>query len=54
MGLTYKENVADTRETPVKGVIKELEEYGVELYGYDPCSMILRLNSELNPTPPDY
>jgi UDP-N-acetyl-D-galactosamine dehydrogenase len=36
MGLTYKENVADTRETPVKEVIKELEEYGVAVYGYDP------------------
>ena len=36
MGLTYKENVADTRETPVKGIIKELLEYGVDVYGYDP------------------
>ena len=36
MGLTYKENVADTRETPVKEVIKELRDYGVEIYGYDP------------------
>lgn len=36
MGLTYKENVADTRETPVKGMIKELGEYGVNVYGYDP------------------
>ncbi len=36
MGLTYKENVPDTRETPVKEMIKELNEYGVELYGFDP------------------
>jgi len=36
MGLTYKENVADTRETPVKVIIKELKEYGVEIFGYDP------------------
>ncbi|MBA7694691.1 UDP-N-acetyl-D-glucosamine 6-dehydrogenase [subsurface metagenome] len=36
MGLTYKEDVADTRETPVKAIIKELKEYGVELFGYDP------------------
>jgi UDP-N-acetyl-D-galactosamine dehydrogenase len=36
MGLTYKENVADTRETPVKEIIKELQEYGVDIYGYDP------------------
>lgn len=36
MGLTYKENVADTRETPVKEIIKQLKEYGVEVMGYDP------------------
>jgi UDP-N-acetyl-D-glucosamine/UDP-N-acetyl-D-galactosamine dehydrogenase len=36
MGCTYKENVADTRETPVREIIKELREYGVDLYGYDP------------------
>lgn len=36
MGLTYKENVTDTRETPVKEIIKELKEYGVEVLGYDP------------------
>jgi len=36
MGLTYKENVADTRETPVKEIIKQLQEYGVDIYGYDP------------------
>ena len=36
MGLTYKENVADTRETPVKDIIKELKEYGVKILGYDP------------------
>lgn len=36
MGLTYKENVSDIRETPVKGIIKELKEYGVDIYGCDP------------------
>lgn len=36
MGLTYKENVADTRETPVKDIIKELQEYGVKVFAYDP------------------
>jgi len=36
MGLTYKENVSDTRETPVKGIIKELKEFGIKIYGYDP------------------
>ena len=36
MGLTYKENVADTRESPANEMIKELQEYGVEVFGYDP------------------
>ncbi|MFC1964595.1 nucleotide sugar dehydrogenase [Chloroflexota bacterium] len=36
MGLTYKENVSDTRQSPVKGIINELKEFGVEIYGYDP------------------
>jgi UDP-N-acetyl-D-galactosamine dehydrogenase len=36
MGLTYKENVPDTRETPVKEMIKALKEYSVDVYGYDP------------------
>jgi UDP-N-acetyl-D-galactosamine dehydrogenase len=36
MGLTFKENVEDTRETPVKELIKELKEFGCVLYGFDP------------------
>jgi len=36
MGCTYKENVTDIRETPVRDLIKELVEYGIEVFGYDP------------------
>jgi len=36
MGLTYKENVADTRKSPARDLIKELKEYGIDVYGYDP------------------
>ena len=36
MGLTYKENVPDTRESPVIDMINELKEFGVDVYGYDP------------------
>lgn len=36
MGLTYKEDVADTRMSGCKDVVEELEKYGVEVYGYDP------------------
>ncbi|MFC1865772.1 nucleotide sugar dehydrogenase [Chloroflexota bacterium] len=46
MGLTYKENVADTRETPAKGIIKELEDHGVDVYGYDPY--LLKTDSRKN------
>ena len=36
MGLTFKENVDDTRETPVVELIRELQEYRCEVYGFDP------------------
>ena len=36
MGLTYKENVPDTRESPVRDMVRELKEFGVDVYGYDP------------------
>jgi len=36
MGLTYKEDVADTRESPAEKMIEELKEFDVNVYGYDP------------------
>ena len=36
MGLTYKENVPDTRESPVREIVRVLEEFGVDVYGHDP------------------
>jgi UDP-N-acetyl-D-galactosamine dehydrogenase len=36
MGLTYKEDVADIRESPVENMVHELKEYEVNVYGYDP------------------
>jgi UDPglucose 6-dehydrogenase/UDP-N-acetyl-D-galactosamine dehydrogenase len=36
MGLTYKENVPDTRESPVREIVRVLKEFGVTVYGYDP------------------
>ncbi len=36
MGLTYKENVPDTRESPVRALVKELKEFELDVYGYDP------------------
>jgi UDPglucose 6-dehydrogenase/UDP-N-acetyl-D-galactosamine dehydrogenase len=36
MGLTYKEDVADIRESPVEDMVHELKEFDVNVYGYDP------------------
>ncbi len=36
LGLTYKENVPDTRETPARAMIKELKAFRVNIFGYDP------------------
>jgi len=36
MGLTYKENVPDTRESPVREMVKELKNFGIKIYAYDP------------------
>ncbi len=36
LGLTFKENVSDLRNSRVKDVIDELREYGVEVLAHDP------------------
>jgi len=36
MGLTYKENVADTRKSPARDIVELLKEFDAEVYGYDP------------------
>jgi len=36
LGLTFKENVDDTREAPVRELIKELKEFKCQIYGHDP------------------
>ena len=35
MSLAYEENVPDTRVLPVREMVKELKEFGIEVYGYD-------------------
>ena len=45
MGMTFKENVEDTRETPVKEIIKELKEFKCTLYGFDPLLSREEINS---------
>lgn len=36
LGLTFKEDCPDTRNSKVKDIINELREYGVEVQAYDP------------------
>ena len=36
MGLTFKENVPDVRNSKAKEVIRYLKEYGIEVHAYDP------------------
>ena len=46
IGLTYKENVPDTRETPQKYLIEELKSYGILPFGYDPLLDITEAEAE--------
>ena len=36
LGLSYKENVSDVRQTPARDLIKELQEYEIDVWGYSP------------------
>lgn len=36
MGLTFKENIRDTRNSKIKDTIKKLQAYGVHVLGHDP------------------
>jgi UDP-N-acetyl-D-galactosamine dehydrogenase len=36
LGVTFKENVSDVRNTRVEDLARELREYGVEVFAYDP------------------
>lgn len=38
MGVTFKENVADIRNSKVIDVIRELKEYGINIYATDPVA----------------
>ena len=48
MGLTYKENVADTRETPVMVIIDELKEHQIEIFGHDPYLLPTDIEQEFD------
>lgn len=46
LGMTFKENCADVRNTKIIDIIKELEEYGVDLLVYDPVADIHEVKDE--------
>lgn len=52
LGLTFKENVPDFRNSKIADTIKELKEYGVNIKGFDPHSPYLTKHDteELNMT----
>lgn len=48
LGLTFKENVPDLRNSKVMGIIKELEEFDVKVYGRDPYANLDEIKKEYN------
>lgn len=51
MGLTFKENCPDLRNTRVVDILKELCEYGIEADVYDPWVSVAEAQHEYNITP---
>src|SRR5690625_7430554 len=48
LGLTFKENVGDVRNTRVIDIINELKDYGVELLVHDPEANAEEVYDEFN------
>lgn len=48
LGITFKENCPDVRNTKAVDVIKSLEEYGVEITTYDPWASAEEVEHEYN------
>lgn len=48
MGVTFKENCPDVRNTKVADIYKELRKYGVEVDVYDPWADALEVSAEYN------
>lgn len=51
MGLTFKENCPDLRNTRVIDILKELREYDIEVDVYDPWVSVEQAQHEYNVTP---
>ncbi|MCM2265862.1 MAG: nucleotide sugar dehydrogenase, partial [Desulfuromonadales bacterium] len=48
LGLTFKENVPDIRNSKVVDVVRELEDYGIEVMVHDPLADPLETRHEYN------
>ncbi|MEZ0322721.1 MAG: UDP binding domain-containing protein [Hydrogenothermaceae bacterium] len=48
LGLTFKENISDIRNTKVIDIYKELKEYGVEVFINDPFAYPEEVKHEYN------
>ena len=46
LGLTFKENVPDLRNSKVMDIIKELEEFGIKVFAQDPYADIQEIEKE--------
>jgi UDP-N-acetyl-D-galactosamine dehydrogenase len=53
LGFTFKENVPDIRNTRVIDIVRELQEYGVNVQVFDPLSSAHEIQSEYNLTVSD-
>ena len=42
LGLAYKKNISDTRESPTSKILEELVKQGAEIRVYDPCASSIR------------
>ena len=51
MGLTFKENCPDLRNTKVVDIVKELNEYNIEVEVYDPWVSVAEAEHEYDITP---
>ena len=53
LGLTYKENVPDTRNSKAKELILELQKYGLDVSAHDPLLLPKEIEEGFNATPID-
>jgi UDP-N-acetyl-D-galactosamine dehydrogenase len=51
MGVTFKENVPDTRNSKVLQIIQELRKYGIEVHACDPYVEHEKILSRFSATP---